>query len=602
MTNAINGYQIYQAFVSGYLNMAKQREKMNRINVFPVKDGDTGSNMVGTMKLIVSDLKSCRSAGEMLDRIARISLVGARGNSGLILSQYLNGLANSGRGKKEITLADWADMVQSSVEEAYGAVESPREGTLLTVMKVWAGEIQTFVSSDLSPCQIMSRSLSTAQRALKATQNQLDVLRNNHVVDAGALGFVSFLEGVSQLGDRGRITFEQRNSLKEEAEKISFGEVVNHPHLKGTAPSRRYCTEVLIEGEGLNRDELMEQLQPWGDSLVITCGQNRTRVHIHTNYPAQVVGELRSRGKLIEQKADDMVRQEEALSSPLGKIALLTDSVADITPSLLDKYQIHRIHHSLVWDDEEYLDRLTLNSEIFYQMQKERRSVPTSTNRGLDKLEKQIAFLLGHYEGVIILPVAKGLSGTWQRLALTVEKFNIEEKRVSLVDTRLNSVAQGLLVKRIGEEAAQGKNLDELTAMAEELRERIKIYVSVKTFKYMIRGGRMSPLKGTLARLLHLKPVVSLDSSGKGIALDKAFTSRGLLRKIGKILDEKERGPGIEEYALVHASDKERGDLFLGMVRKVLKREPAYISDISAIVGMNAGQGTVAVGIVEKKC
>ncbi len=599
--NRINGFHLYQAVMAGYSSMEENRERMNRINVFPVSDGDTGSNMVGTVRTIASGLETCRSAGTLLERMADLSLEGARGNSGMILSQYVNGLARLGRGKRELSLCDLGEILGRSVEEAYRAVESPREGTILTVMKAWAEKIRSGCSSHRSLFPVLKEALEAARTALERTPEQLEVLSRHGVVDAGALGFVSFLEGVDRLGETGRIGWEERARVRTGESLSPISSPSDDLHGNGESPAFRYCTEVLLENPSLDRSGLRDLLSPLGDSLIVTEGVNRSRIHIHSDRPDRVVDLLRSRGKVLQQKADDMERQEQIVSRRAGRIAVMTDSIADIPSELLDKYQIHLIPLALVWDGEEYLDRITLKPETFYRLQGERSSFPSSSLPTAAQVERQYSYLLEHYEGIIVLSVSSQLSGTWKRMSLSAEKFNQRERRISVVDTRLNSVAQGLLVRKIARAAMEGKGLEELTALAESLRERVHIFVSVKTFEFMIKGGRVSPLKGALAGLLRLKPVVTLDDKGRGAAFGAAFTPAGLMRKVSRIVADMGNGKGIEEYALVHAADRERGERFSALIEGITGFAPSYITDISSIVGMHSGKGAVAIGIVEKE-
>jgi DegV family protein with EDD domain len=199
------------------------------------------------------------------------------------------------------------------------------------------------------------------------------------------------------------------------------------------------------------------------------------------------------------------------------------------------------------------------------------------------------------------LPVAKSLSGTWNQLQKTAELYNKDKTRIAVIDTCLNSVAQGLLVKEIAREAVSGKSFEQLILLTEDLKKRIKIYVSVSTIKFMIKGGRISPLKGILATLLNLKPIVSLNEEGKGIAFDKAFSKKGLMKKILAIIDKKNRSGGIRSYAIVHASSEKSAEKLSVLLQEVTGKSPEYISSISPIVGMHSGKGAVAVGVIEEK-
>jgi DegV family protein with EDD domain len=598
MGTTFNGFQFYNAFLSGYINISSNREYINQINVFPVQDGDTGTNMVGTFKIIAENLVPCRATNKLLNNIASLSLEGARGNSGMIISQYLNAFARYAGNNTSLSLCQIGSILQESVKDAYAAVETPREGTMLTVMRVWATVIARECANSKNLEEILTTALSAAQDALKKTPEQLAVLKKYHVVDAGAWGFVSFLEGIVKLGEHGRVSFSKRKELKFDAVQISKQLVSEVHSFSGEIPYR-YCTEVLLEGTNIEQAELKKLLKPLGDSLIVSAGAYRSRIHIHTNEPSIVIAKLRKLGKIVQQKADDMIRQEEIINKRLSSIGVVTDSIADIPQEILDAYQIHVINLSLIWDGEEYLDKLTIKPQEFYKMQSIKDSFPTSSFPSAAKIERYYQYLLEHYEGLIVLPVAKQLSGTWQRLSLSSEQFNKGKKRVEVIDTCLNSVAQGLLIKNIAEKAAQGASLEELVTISEELKKRIKIFVTVKTFKFMVKGGRVSPLKGFIGKVLNLKPIVSLDENGKGIAFDKSFSSKGLMKKIARIVKTISNTNGIQEYAVVHALAPEQADNFVQVIQSSINKSPAYISDISPIVGMHSGKGAVAIAVIE---
>jgi len=141
--------------------------------------------------------------------------------------------------------------------------------------------------------------------------------------------------------------------------------------------------------------------------------------------------------------------------------------------------------------------------------------------------------------------------------------------------------------------------LEELSALAENLKRRIKIFVGVNTFKFMVKGGRVSPLKGMVAALLNLKPIISLDTEGRGTAFDKSFSAQGLLKKIAVLVKNIQKTRGIEEYTVVHAAAPERAREFASLVETITGKKPTYITDISPIVGMHSGKGAVAIGIFE---
>ncbi|QEN08718.1 DegV family EDD domain-containing protein [Oceanispirochaeta crateris] len=600
MMKTVNGVLLYNAFLAGYFKIDGNREYMNQINVFPVRDGDTGSNIVSMFRLTTENLVSCKSVGKLMNRIARLSLEGARGNSGMIISQFLNSMSKNIFNKETISLPELGKILQMAANDAYEAVENPQEGTILTVMKIWADSFLENSAKDMNLEDIMNEALVKAKEALDKTQEQLSVLKENNVVDAGAWGFVCFLEGIAGLGHKGILPLAVRKTLRNP--DIPMIEPTKQSvHIFNKEIKYRYCTEVLMADVTTGQEELKEILNPLGDSLIVTSGLERTRIHIHTNKPQNVIAEMYKVGRIIQQKADDMIRQEQVVNKRIAKVAVVTDSIADLSHEILDQFQIHVINLHLHWDDEEYLDRLTIRPDDFYTMQSYRTSFPSSSFPPGREVEMYYEYLLDHYEALIVLSVAKELSGTWQRMKLSAEKFNTKQQKIAVVDTCLNSVAQGLLVKMIAQKAAEGSSLNELVEAAEELKSRIRIFVMVKTFKFMIKGGRVSPLKGFIAKILNLKPIVSLDQNGKGVAFEKSFSSRGLMKKITRLVSTIEGDNGIEEYAIVHASARERAEKWGDFIHEITRKSPSYITDISPIVGMHSGKGAIAIGLVEKK-
>ena len=451
----LNGYQIYHSFLSGFISIRKQREYLNEINVFPVADGDTGNNLVRTIKLIVNRLEPDRSATKVLNSIASLSLESARGNSGLIFSQYLNGLAINTEGKATLSVHDFAEAAKKSVLLAYEAMETPVEGTILTVLTAWSDSIYANSREKNSFEHVFSKALETARIVLGKTKDQLQVLKDNDCIDAGAMGVVSFLEGVELLRYNGPVPVSFRKTLNQN-EYISGVITSSTSHTHGNDLSYRYCTEVLINKPTASSEQLKKQLKSLGDSLIISKGVSRSRIHIHSDKPYDVVDLLRKYGKIEEQKVDDMLRQEQVVGNRLAKIAVLTDSIADIPLEVLDKYQVHVLSLNLIWGDEEYLDRLTITPEQFYRLQLLRKTSPGSSVPTTSRLLTMYQYLLEHYEGVIVLPVGKMLSGTWNQMQKGAEQFNKESRRIAVIDTCLNSVAQGLLVRGNRQRSGRG--------------------------------------------------------------------------------------------------------------------------------------------------
>lgn len=288
-----------------------------------------------------------------------------------------------------------------------------------------------------------------------------------------------------------------------------------------------------------------------------------------------------------------MVHQYRAVHHPVSRIAIITDSIADIPAELIDRYQIHVIPLKILWGDDEYLDRLTISTESFYRYLDSREAYPSSSVPDPLRVEQVFSWLVSHYESVIAIPVGKVLSGTWKVMQRSTEKVATNGYKFTVIDSKLNSAAQGLVVLAAAEDAANGISYEEIIARTEERIRGSKILVSVATFKYMVRGGRISALKGAIAAMTHLKPIIALDETGKGVAYGASFTKSGSRKKILRHVSKYRAS--IRRYAVVHAAAPEQAAEYAKKVAAVLGMEPEYIMEISPIVGIHSGIGAVAI-------
>lgn len=302
-------------------------------------------------------------------------------------------------------------------------------------------------------------------------------------------------------------------------------------------------------------------------------------------------------GSILEQKVDDMVLQYRAVHEAVSRVAIVTDSIADIPLELVERYQIHVIPLKILWGTSEYLDRLTMDARTFYSELDLSDEYPSSSIPDPVRVEHVLTWLAGHYESIVAIPVGKRLSGTYQVFVNAGKKLLEAGYRLSVIDSRLNSAAQGLVALAAAEDAAKGLSHDEIVARTERRIKGSRILVSVSTFKYMVRGGRISALKGAVAALTHLKPVITLDEAGKGVAFGASLTQSRSMKKIAAFA-RKMALPG-SRFSVVHANSPERAERFARDLSLQFGREREYVMEISPIVGMHAGLGAIAVAWIE---
>ncbi len=586
-TIALNNKLIYNAFVIGAKNVISEKNSLNKINVFPVPDGDTGTNLASLMQTIIDKASIKDTTAETMQTIVDAAIEGARGNSGIIFASYINGFYESIE-KDDITIDEFITIINHAYDEAYQSINTPVEGTMITLMRAWANALNSLKDAGHTVVDLFTKAYEMLQLELKKTTEMLAVLKENKVVDAGAKGFVHFVEGFIK-------------SLKGEEVSIEFHdipEVTEALHIDHLDESQfRYCTEALLAANDLNVGEIKSFLQTLGDSLVVAGNPRRLRVHIHTDVPDQVFQYLASHGKILEQKVDDMIRQFEMVNHKKYDIALVTDSIADLPQELVDQYQIHQYPLGLMINDTTYYDKLTIYSKDFYKMMDSLEVYPTSSQPNPKSLENFFSQLTTYYDKIIVLTVSSKMSGTYQTFLDATSKF--KDKKITVIDTIQNSGAEGLLVLKAAEAIDQEKSYEEIVSMIEKLKKESKILVSVKTLKYMVKGGRVKKVTGLVGKILNLKPVISIDDKGEGIIFDKGFSIKTSNKKIYQHLESVLKTHHIDKYAIVHANAPERAEAYEKIYTELIGKKPEYIMDISSIVALSAGIGTVAIAYIK---
>jgi uncharacterized protein len=590
--NEMDGRRLYYTFIAGARKVIEHQVELNKINVFPVNDGDTGTNMASTIRAVVDSLHPHRSYKITADRIAETTLINARGNSGIIFAQFLYGMSTETGNFKTITISQFAESIKNSVRYIYEAVSNPMEGTMLTVIKDWANYIyeNRFRITDFN--EMFISSLKVLNKSLVETKSKLAVLAKANVVDAGARGFVFFVEGITDF-----ITNRNLKDLIQVRAETSLFEKIEE-----AIPEKvdfRYCTEALIKNSSIDNKSLRSIIEPYGNCIVVAGSDKMRRIHLHTNTPADLFNDLRKTGTLAFQKADDMVRQSDVVYNRKWKIALVTDSTCDLSQDLIDNYQINMLPININFGENHYLDKITIQPDQFYKLLEENKDYPKSSQVNEKAFVNLYSHLASHYDSVIAIHLSDKLSGTFassQKAAFSISKeFG---KPISVINSRNLSGALGLITLRIAQAIESGSTHDQIVSMSEKWVRNTRIYVSVRDIKYLIRGGRLSAAKGLIARILNINPIVSIDESGKAIVFDKSFNQRSNMEKvmghIRKLIQEKK----IWNYIVLHANNPEAAQWYSDKMEELSLQRPASVVNISPIIGANAGIGAASVALL----
>jgi len=587
----LDGHRLYYAFLIGGNAVIEDQNYLNKINVFPIPDADTGTNLASTMRSISEGAVQDRAVGSTLRSVADAALSGARGNSGLIFAQFLLGLSEEVKNVKRLSTMSFGESVKRAARKTYEAIVSPVEGTMLTVINDWADAVYRHRETHRDFAELLRDSLKVAKKSLAETPRKLAVLAKAGVVDAGAKGFVDFLEGVTTFITRGRL---KGLSRPQQMDANDF----SNTHADRSAVAQRYCSEALLVGKNMDVGILKKDLLTYGDSAIVAGSAEKARIHIHTDNPSELFFKLKDYGSIIQIKADDMVRQYEASHQKKFKIALVTDSSCDLPQTILDEYQIHVIPFHLSFGDSLFLDKVTITPHQFYTLLKTHPQHPKSSQPTRKSVENLFSFLQSHYEGILVVNISDKLSGAYR---LSQEASSVVHNcPVSVINSRQLSASLGLVVYRLALAIEANKTYDELTSLAEEWAVKTRILVDIQTLEYMVRGGRVSPLKGFLAKVLNLKPIISLDKEGKATGYGKSFSRQQNMMKIIKLIQNMNDKNPIWNYSIAHAQNPERAQMYAHELTEFLSKKPLYIMDISPVIGVHNGIGAVGIGLMEK--
>ncbi len=304
----INGNTLRDAFISGANNITNNKQKIDELNVFPVPDGDTGTNMSMTINNAVKELSRLSDApvSKVSETAANAFLRGARGNSGVILSLLFRGFSKGLKGKDVMTAADFTASLGLGVEAAYKAVMKPTEGTILTVARVAHEKAKACSSDDFMT--VFNTALDGAKKALASTPELLPVLKKAGVVDAGGQGFVTVLEGMRSVFADGKVI----ESASAPAKAAAVSEHKNAAAEYDSDITFTYCTEFIVNKNGSSDAKLLRAyLETIGDSAVVVDDENIIKVHVHTDHPGNAIEKGLEFGSLVNMKIENMREQHE---------------------------------------------------------------------------------------------------------------------------------------------------------------------------------------------------------------------------------------------------------------------------------------------------
>ena len=601
-----------RALIAGTRRVIAARDGLNKINVFPVADGDTGNNLAFTLGSVLNGALSRRSRhiGELLKRIGDDAIDGARGNSGAILAQFLHGVAEHARAQPTLDAQTLAAAVRHGAVSARSALAHPVEGTILSVIDSFADAMEES-SAQLrnDPRGGFSRALTQARRALARTPLQMALLQRAGVVDAGAQGFVDLLEGIGEFVDGGPRAVRLHANLRAANESDEDGNgkdngVHAHPAHDAVDPERRWCTECLLIVDGergvpIQRDALRAALEAISaDSMVLAGGGTRMRVHAHVGAPQQLFDACAAFATVEGMKADDMLLQSRSIERE-DRVAIVTDSAVDLPEAIAERYAVHVVPVRVNLDDRDYLDKIGLATGEFYRRMAASQQLPRTSQPPPGDFRRHFEFLCAHHPDVIYVGLSRALSGTLQSAEHAAARGDDvgSHGKIHVFDSINVAGGQGLLAWRAAEMADAGAYADAIVRELERLRPLTLTWAMARDIRHAVRGGRIPGWAESAVRLTGLTPVAKVNADGKlGIAggliakakAPEAFAGY-VAKRVRKALGANTRLRGI----IGHCDALADGERLLAALRERLDLAEAHLVETGPAIGAHAGRETL---------
>ncbi|MCI0435711.1 MAG: DegV family EDD domain-containing protein [Gemmatimonadetes bacterium] len=589
----LDGERLRRSLIAGCEYVQGRRAELNRINVFPVPDGDTGTNLALTAAAIADSLRSDRSpsVGVIAHRAADAAILGARGNCGMILSHFLLGFSRSVRDRERLDAAEFATSLESAVEHVYRSLDKPVEGTIVTVMREVAEEARDSGRQDY--VDLVELMLTRARAALERTPDLLPVLRAAGVVDAGAKGFVHLVEGIVAFvhGDP-FVTLDRTPVFDDVAAPVAR---VEYPAVN---ERYRFCTEALVRGPGLpGADAVRGALRAHGESLIVIRGDDILKIHIHTDDPESVFAWLRQRGRLVTHKAEDMAAQHAAVERAAAEhvqlarrpITIVADSACNLPDEIVRAHGIHVVPMLVVTADEVLRDGVDIDgTRLAARLAAGERATTSQPPPGIFLEAYRRAAADG--ETVLAIMVASALSGTFR--SAEAASRQLDDAPIRLFDSRTAGLGQGMLVLRAAELAEAGHDADEVLAELDRVRRQSGLLFTVDVFDHLLASGRVGRGKVMIAGLLDIKPILGFDDGGSVGPVANVRGSQNVPeRLVGIIADRLPRSPAALRFGIMHVGRPAIVDQVSSLLQRRFGDREIVAAPATPVIATHLGPG-----------
>lgn len=586
----LDGPRLARGFFAAADWVAASREELNRINVYPVPDGDTGTNFSLTLRAVADALRALGDASlpATAETAARAAVLGARGNSGMMLAHFLLGFADALKECVTATTPQVAAAVRRGAEALAQALDDPREGTILTVARDAAVAAERAAASAPDIGDFMRRLHREAEAVLAKTPEMMAVLREAGVVDAGGKGFVRMIEGFVRIIDGDPILPASVPLESEHAIPAALMDIAGERDFQ-------FCTEVLVRGTPLPAaNDVRAALHAFGGSVVVAVAGDILKLHVHTDTPDAVFTYAERWGTVTARKAEDMRAQHRRLGHlDRRRVAIVVDSTNDLPDAVLDRHHIVSVPLQVMFGQETFRDRIDLKPDEFYRRLRSAKEPPTTSQPAPAEFVRAFRAAREEADEVVGIFVGAALSGTFASAQAAVQAGGINQ--VHLVDSRSASLSVGMLALRAAELVEAGWDGARIAAELTRIREHSGAFIVVETYDNLIRSGRVSRGMALLGGLLDIKPIIEVDRGGRLQPADKV---RGMERAVARVLELVERRlaprPATVRFGIAHAEAPEIAERLRTALTAAYHPKEVLVGPATGVLGTHVGIGAWA--------
>jgi len=571
------------------ISLKANLEKINRINVFPVADNDTGSNLFRTVQGAADGLDVLGSSSNLLESYTQSVFLKASGNSGMMFSMFLSHFTACLSCDTAIDLSKLAQALLTASQQSKNQIDDFVSGTLISYIEDVA--LGMIALKTLSLCEddfsVLSDLLLTQ---LNKTSEDNPFLHDTTLVDAGAMGVHYWLTGFLA----GLCHVEKNRVLPEEVEDASVTSQCESVHWE-TKPNYNYCVQITLNISEKMQSQLSRDLAADGDCNLNLYRHGQSRVHVHTNNSKALFKKIMTYAEVTEVKIENMMMQYQANQSK-GGIAIVTDSSADIPQDIMDQYPIHCIPLTITHGKQVMLDGLTIDESDLASRMQSHSEYPKTASPALGMIKDTFTWLSKTHEHVIVVALSSKMSATYQAFKTLANEFS----NISVIDSRTTSGAHGWLVASVADLASKGLSVDHILDKTQDMIKNIDIFVLLNDCDAMTKSGRFGRAKAWVAHTMKLKPIVGINQDGTGVLLGNAMSLPKQLEKLFKMIRQKHEQNPIRRFSILHADNHASAVELESALEEKLALKSSGIMPVSAVIQLHAGQGAIAVAIEQE--